>query len=150
MAHISTLNITFYRIGYREHFISVKKIVQALSEFGWALEDGSQIHLLPLGDKGNYNWTILPASEKESALDILSKKEAVGEVPGVDLYWGETGVSVLFSYEKRIVSFIFSINRRSLEEWQNFTDVNWYLQRIIPALTAKGIGIERIEFIENI
>jgi hypothetical protein len=103
-----------------------------------------------LGDRDAFNWTRLSITEIDTAFEILRKKEESGEIVEITLTWLEstTGVNVLF-LEDNTISFSLTIDRKTLEQ-NDFTDVSWYLSRIIPPLVADKVLIEYIAWSEHV
>ena len=121
-----------------------------LLAYGWLLEDNGHISLLPLGDNGEYKWLHLELSEQEKAFEVIKQKVVLKEIVGITLTWKDSkvGVDVLFPEENTIL-FSLTVNRKPLIG-SEFSDVSWYLERIIPALISKGTMIEHISWSEAI
>lgn len=52
----------------------------------------------------------------------------------------EVGGDLLFQPGRSEVSFVASINRRKLTRSSKFTDLGWYLNRLIPVLEPLGLA----------
>jgi hypothetical protein len=130
--------------------VSSLETLTALLDFGWSLDDHGQITILPLGDKEEFNWTRLSLSEKDKAFEIIRLKEIAGEIIGLTLTWAgsDVGVNVLLDKGEKI-TFSLLINRKSLESCE-FTDVSWYLGKIIPPLLSRKMSVTQISWTEHV
>jgi hypothetical protein len=116
--------------------------------FGWSFNYDGAVFYLPIGDNDAFDWQRDEISD-DALFDSLKEKEKNGELIGVTLIWKNTGIGGEFLFRlDGSMSIILSINRKKVE--QGFTDINWYLSRIIPALTAGNINIESFEFSEHV
>jgi hypothetical protein len=125
---------------------SSKQVINEMVAKGWKIEKNNKIFYLPLGDDNLYDW-----QEKNSKdIDIwriISQKETLQEVIGINLYWRDTdiGLSTLI-FNNTEISFSISINRVKINLAEfDITDINWYLERILPCFT-NGISIQKITF----
>ncbi len=130
--------------------IKIVDIIYMLLSFGWSLNDNGKVSYLPPGVDDNFEW--IHDDIKESNLfSLLKKKELVGELIGIVLTWRDTGIGGQFLLRKDMsISFILSVNRKKISDINIFTDVNWYLEKIIPALTSKDVNIESISWEEHV
>jgi len=128
----------------------IYKIIEYYLDSGWSLEFLDEINLLPPGDKENCNWIQLRANERVEALSIIREKSDAHETVGVSLIWEGTdmGVNALFSDDNSIL-FSIVINRKILENTE-FTDVSWYLPKILKPLSNNNIFVEYIEWREQV
>jgi len=115
---------------------SSKQVINEMVAKGWKIEKNNKIFYLPLGDDDLYDW-----QEKNSKdIDIwriISRKETLQEVIGINLYWRDTdiGLSTLI-FNNTEISFSISINRVKINLAEfDITDINWYLERIVPCFT---------------
>jgi hypothetical protein len=137
MTYLSSLDIE-----YSAEDISIKDVLQFYLTAGWNLDDHGKITFLPVGDKGDFKWSKLELSEVESLYSAMDEKETCEEIIGVVLMWKKSmvGVTGLF-YRDRKISFVLNVNRKQLRGCDEYTDVNWYIQRIIPPLISGGVNI---------
>lgn len=67
--------------------------------------------------------------------EIINQKESMKEIIGIIFYWEDTdiGLSMLIFQDYQI-SFNITINRLKINSSNavDITNVNWYLERIIP------------------
>ena len=142
--------------------VSPLKVIEILSGNGWNLlnEDGYACYL-PVGDNDMFDWTGSKISVSE-LMKILEKKEKNKELIGVRIAWKNTeiGGNLLLwdkdeAKDKKIyapISFDLDANRKILAEYDDFkiTDVNWYLERLIPAFNQGDTLVECYKYDEHI
>ena len=124
-------------------------IINSMLKNGWKMERKNKISFLPLNDDGMYDWKS-ENIQKDELIQIIQQKEIKKEVIGICFYWQDTniGISMLvFSYNE--ISFNLDVNRMNLGMNMNvdITDVNWYLQRILPCFYCEYI--ERLSFTQD-
>jgi predicted RNase H-like nuclease len=126
--------------------ISSVQVIKLLIDSGWRMNNEGGICYLPLGDKDAFDWKADLLSENDF-FDLVLKKEDANEVVGVDLFWADTEVGViLLMHGNNKFSFGADIYRKTLAG--NITDVNWYLERIIPHLNNDSFVIENFQFVQ--
>lgn len=121
-------------------------------QYGWSLNSDGKIWLRSLGDKDDFDWGPLGLDQVNELYDILRKKAEVGEDPAVHLLWKDTGVGALTTFNLKECSIVFllvlgSKRHPELPEW---TDVSWYLPRILNPLLTNGIAVGQIEFTDYV
>lgn len=130
--------------------IHAKELINTLVSDKWELQNDGKISYLPLGDDDDFDWQDDEITIKE-LLDIIDKKEKLGEIVGVSMLWDTTdiGVQLLIRSELEL-SFLLNVNRKTLisSDSKNLTDVNWYLERIILVLKKNNYTIESFTFDE--
>ena len=138
------------------------EILEILINNGWkAIYPSGYVLYLPVGDKDMFDWQ----EEKiniPSLMKIVKKKEKTNELIGIGLIWqdSEIGGNVLLRHEKDMsekkiytsMSFSLGGERKMLmnEDGFEITDVNWYLQRLLPALNQEGFTVEFFKYQEHI
>ncbi len=131
--------------------VSPVMVIKQLINYGWTLNDNGYTTYLPLDDDDNYNWTQESIGE-ESLMAIISQKELKREVVGLAMTWEHTGIGGAFL--ARIdgsVSVNLTINRKCIELSENkFTDVNWYLHKLLFAFDNTEFSIETFSFEEHV
>ena len=121
--------------------------IKALKEFGWMLNHNGAVFYLPLEDDDEFNWTSANMSDTDLN-NILIQKDRLGELIGIAMTWHNTDIGGEFLFRASgLISINLSINRKLTGS--NLTDVNWYLEKIIPALHRGNIQIESISFSEH-
>lgn len=122
-------------------------IIKALLSFGWCFDDYGKSSFLPIGDI-DYEWQSLEIPD-DDLLKIIFEKEKNEEIIGVVMTWKFSKIGGDFLFHKDgLISISLSINRETT--LTNFTDVTWYIDRIIPALQKHGIIIESLTFSEHV
>jgi hypothetical protein len=137
------------------------KLIQMLIEKGWSLhnKNGYAIYL-PINDNGMFNWE---SSKKDSSsiLELLKKKEVSRELIGISFYWHNTnlGGTALFwnSIEAKKLniqtpfSFSLSSERKLLfnSNGTKITNVNWYLERLLPIFNNEDTFVEHFSYEEQ-
>ena len=127
-------------------------IIHAFINYGWSLNDNGRISYLPINDNDEYNWQNDKLNEQE-IFRILSAKEKNNEIIGIVMTWENLNIGGnLLVFESGNISFIISINRKLIDSRENcvFTDVNWYLDKLIPALEKEKFQIESLCFNEYV
>ena len=136
--------------------------VKLLVDYGWNLinKDGNVVYL-PLHDDDAYNWTISPIDGK-SIMKIIEEKEQLNEIVGIMLRWEDTEIvgKVLLWPEKKMkekklhtsMTFYLEPDRKMIDDpnYNNITDVNWYLLAILPALHEGDTFVESFTYDEHI
>lgn len=137
------------------------KIIAMLIDNGWNIQRHGSAYFLPLGDNGDdANWT-LETIEAESLMKILEEKELRGELIGVLLTWQDTligGPLFLYSQEEALkhklhtpMSLGLSSDRKILVDYGfEMTDVNWYLEKLLPIFNQEDMRIEYFTYSEHI
>lgn len=108
------------------------------------------ITYLPLGDHDYFDWQSDEINIKELT-EIVNKKEACGELVGLELLWDTTDIGGhLLIHSELNFSFSIIINRKELNSLNNdrVTDINWYVERIIVLLKNSDYIVESFSFNE--
>lgn len=145
---MSTTSSIDFTIVNGSKVISPTTIIKILNKQGWGFDLDNHKEYLPVGDNDQYNWQI-EALTDFALWELLKKKEEKGEAIGVVMTWlnSEIGGSFHF-WSKNTFSIIININRKLTADGE--TDVNWYINKIVPPLKAHQIQIESIVFSEHI
>ncbi|MCX4025765.1 hypothetical protein H0A36_07010 [Endozoicomonas sp. SM1973] len=124
-------------------------IIKRLISNGWTFSYYGEVSYLPIGDE-DFDWCYERLNNKQT-LKLLSEKEEAEELIGVVLTWQNTDVGgeILFNLDLSM-SFVVSINRKTIGNCNSVTDMNWYLTKIIPFLESANTKVECINFEEYI
>ena len=146
MSTTATLDL---RIALTNSSVATSKIIPALRGAGWSFDDNGLSSYLPIGDDNDFSWKREMVQENV-LMDILRRKELLRESLGVVMTWNDSGIGGEFLFHiDGTVSFSLSINRKKLGG-NRITDVNWYLERILPALLENSISVESFEYQEHV
>ncbi|ARU57338.1 hypothetical protein OLMES_3297 [Oleiphilus messinensis] len=127
---------------------TIVEIIRVLLKFGWGFNYQGGALYLPLGDE-DFDWE-RAGFDNDDLIEIFHKKEKSGELIGITLTWKESGVGGEFLFRQDCTFTVcLTINRQVLSEG-GCTDVNWYLEKIVLAFVNSNIGIESINFSENV
>jgi len=132
----------------QNYIFSILDVINMMLNNNWKIENEGKISYLPLGDNGLYDWTENVITENQLK-QIVRQKELEKETIGVIFYWENTdiGVSMLVLQDNQI-TFNLNINRVQIEslKFMKVTDVNWYLNRIIPCLNTEKFKVQDVKF----
>jgi hypothetical protein len=80
----------------------------------------------------------------------MTKKERAGEVLGLDVTWGETGIGgSLLCWKDETISLSTNADRRTIGETR-ITGVSWYVPKLVEPIEAvRGVVIEALEWHET-
>lgn len=144
----------------KQSAITPTKILLTLMNNGWNLQiqDGNILYL-PIGDNDRFSWTAHKMSV-DDLMQIVEEKEKLNELIGIKIRWQDTDIdgALLLStneaMEKNETFANMSLcleNRKILKTTYNhleITDVNWYLERLMPIFTQKEMFIEMLNYNE--
>lgn len=132
--------------------ISSADIINRLLRCNWTINDNGNISFLPLGDNDDYDWQNKNIN-LEQLMNIIVEKEKQNEVIGVTLMWGKTRIGgQLLIWQKGNLSINLTVNRKILNDNTEIdaTDVNWYLERILPAFKGGNCIVETVTFEQHL
>ncbi len=111
-------------------------VLHTLLNAGWTVNLEEQIMFLRLGN-ADFDWEIVPAKKSSEVFSELEQKRVAGEYLGIILVWEdtETGGGFVIYPDGRLM-ITLSVNLKRLD--CGVTDVSWYLERIVPALSEAG------------
>ncbi len=117
-------------------------IILGLMRHGWKMYDYGYKMYLPINDDDMFDWQRTKISDNE-ILEILKKKEELGELLGVFLSWQDTNIGGDFLiYQDCFVSIILNCGRQTNKD--NSTNFDWYLPKLIPIFEAENIVIKSV------
>lgn len=122
-------------------------LLSLLIEHGWRLHGVDGLHL-PLGNDPT-NWQSFEGATVEALWDLLHQKEALGEPLGVGASWRDSGVGTLFRITPTTIHMSHDIHPdyRLTRLNNDYPDVTWYLQTLLPPLLAyRENSIEQIQW----
>ena len=129
MSHLSTISIEFTKPAKFGDILSI------LLAFGWTLNDHGQICILPVGNADISDWVFMEYDQAK-AWQIIREKVDKDEDVGIVITWQDTliGCAVTLKPGENI-RFALNVHRQELPDCGHFTDVSWYLSKLIPALS---------------
>lgn len=130
MSHFSSIDIN------HPTETSAINILNTLKNFGWTLNIQGFINILPINDNGLFNWTRLKIDEENLAEEIINQKQTLGELVGFSLVWKDTGIGGDFLLQNGKIIFLATIHRQLLYDGGYFTDISWYLSKLIPPISS--------------
>ena len=148
MSRSSWLEITYSSTNTTPY-----QLLTILLDAGWNLNDFGDITFIPLGEVECFEWERLPynAANMGVVLALLQAKEQAQEPLGVALQWQDTHCGGLgFFRHDGTIAFSASINRRTIPDLMDVTDVHWYLYNLLKPLMDYGITIEYIEWTDHV
>lgn len=130
---------------------SVIDVIDAMLKNNWKVINKKGVYYLPFGDDDLFDWHEKEINLKELK-KIIEQKENAKETIGLVFYWESTDIGVtMLQFDDHMISFILNINRVKITslDFMDITDVNWYLERIIPCFNKKNFQIVNINFIQD-
>lgn len=133
-----------------------ERTVDVLSAFlssGWTLNSYGSISFLPVKDDNRFDWNAMPYNEANTQylFQVIDTKDAFCELTGVTIQWHNTDIGVdLLLWSDGRISFNLSINRCTLPDEPEFTDMNWYMEKILPSLKKAKLHIESVVWSEHV
>lgn len=126
---------------------TVIDLFECLINNGWNYSCNGKITYLPVGDHGDYDWQCHQMSVNQLR-EIMKEKLLHNEVIGITMTWENTeiGGDFLFWPDGNL-SLIVNKNRKILIN--QFTDVSWYISRILPVFNTGNIQLVGYTFEEN-
>ncbi|MFG3116775.1 hypothetical protein ACGF4C_20545 [Streptomyces sp. NPDC048197] len=90
---------------------------------------------------GMFDWKRVDISRLADVLDWASSCEFGGATFGISIIFdGDRGGDLLFLPERKELSFLVTINRKTLTPLSKFCDFGWYLRRLVPVLEPMGLA----------
>lgn len=150
MSVSASINLRIINRETRE-VASQELIICSLIDNGWSLSRSNGfVNYLPIGDNDDCDW-IEEAMSLDALFTILKQKEHLSELIGVVITWENTDVGgdlLLWGREETKLhtptTFGVTVNRRetSFNTQFKFTDFNWYLDKIMPAVNNANLYVE--------
>lgn len=139
-------SVGFY-IKFADANYNPLQLIKELVHLGWTLNNFGSTYYLPLHDRNEFNWQIENISDDE-LFSILENKHALDEMIGISMLWKESNSGGEFLFYKDKLIFSITVNRQIFLE--NITNVNWYLEKIIPCILKRQMTITHIKFDEHV
>lgn len=120
------------------HPVGAIEVIQSLLDSGLSLTWNGSIRFHLTDD---FDWKILPEDDATVVLELIKAHAEAGDTVGIDMYFDESPAmgSLVICADSTVVYFILPADR-VLMEGLDYTEFNWYLARLIPALSGRGIS----------
>lgn len=115
---------------------NLEKVIKQFQSIGWGIRNSyGNIEYLPKGDT-EYCW-ICEDIPEDAFYDIIYQKETSNEQVGVNLFYANSavGISLISSCVNKVILSL-EINRKKTD--YNYTDIIWYIEKIILRLRNAG------------
>jgi hypothetical protein len=124
-------------------------VLDALLGGGWKLRDIKGVSFLEEDDLDGSSWRVFDLSvTRREVLEIVRRRDDHDLPGGVVLLFGdeEIGGNFLWTGQRTLIVSP-TVNRKLLPS--GWSDVNWYLDRLVAPLEFSGFRLESIEFHER-
>lgn len=145
MSKLSCLDLILFNSKLIDNY--EEKVYKCFIDFGWGPREGCISTVLLAGDKDGFNWSECELTDND-IFSLAARKKELKEVSGVVMFWQDTNIGGSFLINNDgIISIQLNINRLKVDDC-DFTDVSWYLKKIIPALSAARFSLDSYCFLE--
>ncbi|MFF8381220.1 hypothetical protein ACF07V_34440 [Streptomyces sp. NPDC015661] len=121
---------------------TVRALLDVLTPAGWAAEERLGRISYMINDADDmYEWYDNAPDRLDAVLAELDSTANLPYSVALNIYHaqGRTGGMLVFSAQRREVSFLPTINRRRIPDAPKFTDLAWYLHALVPSLLWAGL-----------
>jgi hypothetical protein len=126
------------------------EILSLLFEVGWGYDYHGEIAYLPVGDDELFNWRTKPLDGWSRVQSLIDTKAQNNEPVGLGLAWRDSQVGGTFYLKPQgEMMVVLDADRPRLEGCDDFTDMSWYLSRILRPLIAGGIPIQFVRCLDG-
>ncbi|MFD9078279.1 hypothetical protein [Streptomyces erythrochromogenes] len=121
---------------------TVRGLLELLTPAGWSAEERPGYISYMINDADDmHEWY---ESTPDCLNAVLAELDSAANLPftvALNIYHpqGGTGGMLMFSAQRREVSFLPTIDRRSIPDAPQFTDLAWYLAALVPPLLWAGL-----------
>ncbi len=114
-------------------------VLSALRGADWEMAFGDEVVYMIEGD-GEFDWHGAVASDAAEVLERIDQAAGMGQHVAVAVRWRHgPGGDVLFVPGGERITFTGSIDRRAISQSLPFTDISWYVARLLPSLLPFGL-----------
>lgn len=141
-------SIDFHLQKTQKHSVTAIEIINSFFNSGWQLNDHNRIWYFDDDD-----WLDMPFSAENSQklMGILEIKSSNREKVGIGLTKLDNselvGGSLSIDIGQLYISFLMLVNRKTI--MSGTTDVNWYLENVLPVLQNSNLAIREIVWNES-
>lgn len=134
-----------------ENQVDFLYIIQCYLESGLTINNDGIISYVDVGDIDTFDWKSMDINEVEKLYSVIKKKIQNRENPGVFLLIPpeRVGFSLTYVINENTLSFLLTYNNKRLSFTEYWTDVSWYLGKILKPLDNYGIRYYSIQFYES-
>lgn len=119
---------------------------------GWTIDDNGLVTYLPVGDIDLFDWQ-MEDIDFESVMKILTEKQKRGELIGIAMTWGDSGIGgTVLVHRDGNIHISLNINRKLIEDTAaiKVTDLNWYTTKLLPLFNQDGYQVISFSYQECI
>ena len=131
----------------RRYSQNIADIIEIFRKTGWRVRNKNNLtEFLPLGDNDQYNWQTSILSDSDLT-ELILQKQNNSEKVGINLFYEHSniGISLLAETTSEIILSL-DINRQTVSDSNNITDIGWYFNNIILKLHNAGCYIDYFQF----
>lgn len=134
VSHAAGIEVT-----YESPDVPVLMLLESLERAGWSFQTESEVHYL-LDENEMFDWRWEASSRWDDVKVWLEQHHHRNRYVGVSMVYGRSGSGgeLLFYPHAPVVSVSLTIGRRQLRVAPPFTDMSWYLGRLLPPLAKIG------------
>lgn len=131
MARDASITLTF------ESPVTIDTVLDRLGEAGWGADSSGRIGYMV----GDHDWYWADRSEYGRVRVEMSQCVADGRSTTAASLWypAGPGVNVLFLAGLDTLIINLDLDRRTLPETPDLTDLAWYLERLVPPVAGLGL-----------
>ncbi|MFJ1869778.1 hypothetical protein ACIOD1_34890 [Streptomyces sp. NPDC088097] len=121
---------------------TVRAVLDALTAAGWsAVEVADRVSYMINDADDLHDWYDSTPDRIDEVLVMLDTTSNLPYTVALNVYHpeGETGGMLMFHSGRTGLSFVPTIDRRSVPAAPEFTDLAWYLHALVPALVTAGL-----------
>lgn len=116
--------------------VRLDALLSGLASAGWSPAHEGKINFMT-----DFDWQYAGAAEHEQVLATMTAALDAGDVAGISLWTPQgPGANLLAFPGGEKVSLSLDLDRRLYEGSATFTDLGWYLARIVPPLESLGLS----------
>lgn len=126
---------------------NIADIIEIFKKIGWEVRNKDNLtEYLPLRDNDQYNWQTAMLSD-DDLTELILQKQNNSEKIGINLFYehSDIGISMLAETTAEIILSL-NINRQTVSDSNNITDICWYFNNIILKLHNAGCCIDCFQF----
>lgn len=134
-------------LNCRRYSRNIADIIEIFKKIGWEVRNKDNLtEYLPLRDNDQYDWQTSMLSDDDLTELILQKKNNSEKV-GINLFYehSDIGISMLAETTAEIILSL-NINRQTVSDSNNITDICWYFNNIVLKLHNAGCCIDYFQF----